>query len=73
MFSRDTARGWRVAQHIESGMCHGNGPTVRDEAQMPSGGVKESGFGRFGGNAGIAEFTELRWITMQTAPRHYPF
>ena len=29
--------------------------------------------GRFGGKAGIAEFTELRWITMQTMPRHYPF
>ncbi|MEX3947847.1 aldehyde dehydrogenase [Paraburkholderia sp. EG287B] len=73
VFSRDTARAWRVAQRIESGICHINGPTVHDEAQMPFGGVKESGFGRFGGKAGIAEFTELRWITLQTAPRHYPF
>ncbi|HEY4805076.1 MAG TPA: aldehyde dehydrogenase [Paraburkholderia sp.] len=73
VFSRDTARAWGVAQRIESGICHINGPTVHDEAQMPFGGVKESGFGRFGGKAGIAEFTELRWITMQTAPRHYPF
>jgi len=73
VFSRDTARAWNVAQRIESGICHINGPTVHDEAQMPFGGVKESGFGRFGGKAGIAEFTELRWITMQMAPRHYPF
>ncbi|MEX3979931.1 aldehyde dehydrogenase [Paraburkholderia sp. EG287A] len=73
VFSRDAARAWRVAQRIESGICHINGPTVHDEAQMPFGGVKESGFGRFGGKAGIAEFTELRWITLQTAPRHYPF
>ncbi|WP_069262998.1 aldehyde dehydrogenase [Paraburkholderia nodosa] len=73
VFTRDTARAWRVAQRIESGICHINGPTVHDEAQMPFGGVKDSGFGRFGGKAGIAEFTELRWITMQTAPRHYPF
>lgn len=73
VFSRDTARAWNVAQRIESGICHINGPTVHDEAQMPFGGVKESGFGRFGGKAGIAEFTELRWITLQTAPRHYPF
>lgn len=50
--------------------CHGK--TV-DGFLMPFGGVKESGFGRIGGKAGIAEFTELRWITMQTAPRHYPF
>jgi benzaldehyde dehydrogenase (NAD) len=25
------------------------------------------------GKFGVAEFTELRWITMQTTPRHYPF
>jgi benzaldehyde dehydrogenase (NAD) len=73
VFSRDSARALKVAQRIESGICHINGPTVHDEAQMPFGGVKDSGFGRFGGKAGIAEFTELRWITLQTTPRHYPF
>ncbi|GAB3436157.1 aldehyde dehydrogenase [Giesbergeria sinuosa] len=73
VFSRDTARAWNVAQRIESGICHINGPTVHDEAQMPFGGVKESGFGRFGGRAGIESFTELRWITMQTTPRQLPF
>lgn len=73
VFTRDTARGWRVAQRIESGICHVNGPTVHDEAQMPFGGVKASGWGRFGGRAGIEAFTDLRWITLQAAPRHYPF
>ncbi|HKR43792.1 MAG TPA: aldehyde dehydrogenase [Paraburkholderia sp.] len=73
IFSRDTARALNVARRIESGICHINGPTVHDEPQAPFGGVKDSGFGRFGGKAGIAEFTELRWITLQTAPRHYPF
>ena len=73
VFTRDTARGWRVAQRIESGICHINGPTVHDEAQMPFGGVKGSGWGRFGGRAGIDAFTELRWITIQTSKRHYPF
>jgi acyl-CoA reductase-like NAD-dependent aldehyde dehydrogenase len=48
------------------------GPTVHDEAQMPFGGVKSSGYGRFGGKAAIDEFTDLRWITIQTGPRHYP-
>ena len=62
-----------MAGRIESGICHVNGPTVHDEAQMPFGGVKDSGHGRFGGKAGIDAFTELRWITVQTAPRHYPF
>ncbi len=73
VFSRDVARALRVAARIESGICHVNGPTVHDEAQMPFGGVKDSGFGHLGGKAGIAAFTDLRWITVQTAPRHYPF
>jgi benzaldehyde dehydrogenase (NAD) len=73
VFTRDSARGLRVAARIQSGICHVNGPTVHDEAQMPFGGVKDSGWGRFGGKAGVAEFTDLRWVTLQTTPRHYPF
>ncbi|MFZ1011616.1 MAG: aldehyde dehydrogenase family protein, partial [Candidatus Sulfotelmatobacter sp.] len=73
VFGRDIARAVEVAKRIDSGMCHVNGPTVHDEAQMPFGGVKGSGYGRFGGKAAVAEFTELRWITIQTTPRHYPF
>jgi benzaldehyde dehydrogenase (NAD) len=73
VFGRDIARAFNVARKIDSGICHVNGPTVHDEAQMPFGGVKGSGIGRFGGKAGIAEFTDLRWITLQTTPRHYPF
>ncbi len=72
VFTGDTARGLRVARQIRSGMCHINGPTVHDEAQMPFGGVGASGYGRFGGAAGIDQFTELRWITMETAPGHFP-
>jgi len=73
VFGGDVARAFNVARKIDSGICHVNGPTVHDEAQMPFGGVKGSGLGRFGGKAGVAEFTELRWITLQTTPRHYPF
>ncbi len=73
VFGKDVARAWQVASRIQSGICHINGPTVHDEAQMPFGGVKDSGIGRFGGKAGIDAFTELRWMTMQTLPRHYPF
>lgn len=72
VFTRDTARGLKVARQIKSGICHVNGPTVHDEAQMPFGGVKASGYGRFGGKAGIDSFTELRWITIETEPGHYP-
>ncbi|KRA83970.1 aldehyde dehydrogenase [Altererythrobacter sp. Root672] len=72
VFTRDTARGLKVARQIQSGICHVNGPTVHDEAQMPFGGTKASGYGRFGGRAGIDAFTELRWITIETQPGHYP-
>jgi acyl-CoA reductase-like NAD-dependent aldehyde dehydrogenase len=57
---------------LETGICHINGATVADEAQMPFGGVKASGYGRFGGRAVIAEFTDLRWITIE-GKQHYPF
>jgi benzaldehyde dehydrogenase (NAD) len=72
VFTRDTARGIRVARQIHSGICHINASTVSDEPQMPFGGVKASGHGRFGGKAGIDAFTELRWITFETEPGHYP-
>jgi acyl-CoA reductase-like NAD-dependent aldehyde dehydrogenase len=73
VFSRDIARAWHVALRVNSGICHINGPTVHDEPQMPFGGVKASGYGRFGGRAAIDAFTTLRWITIQTGKRHYPF
>ncbi|ESR26195.1 putative VANILLIN dehydrogenase oxidoreductase protein [Lutibaculum baratangense AMV1] len=73
VFGKDVTRALGVAKRIQSGICHVNGPTVHDEAQMPFGGVKASGYGRFGGKAAIAEFTELRWITIQSGKRHYPF
>lgn len=72
VFTADTARGLRVARQIRSGMCHINGPTVHDEPQMPFGGLGASGYGRFGGMAGIDQFTELRWITIETAPSEFP-
>jgi acyl-CoA reductase-like NAD-dependent aldehyde dehydrogenase len=73
VYSRDIQRAMAVAARIESGICHINGPTVHDEAQMPFGGVKGSGYGRFGGKAAIAEFTDLRWITIEDPHQHYPF
>ncbi|MGO8105362.1 aldehyde dehydrogenase [Rhizobium leguminosarum] len=73
VFSRNVPRAMAVAARIESGICHINGPTVHDEAQMPFGGVKGSGYGRFGGKAAIAEFTDLRWITVEDSAQHYPF
>jgi len=73
VFGKDIARALGVARRIQSGICHINAPTVHDEGQMPFGGTKASGYGRFGGKAAIDEFTELRWITIQTGPHPYPF
>lgn len=72
VFTRDSARGLGVARRIRSGICHVNGPTVHDEPQMPFGGVGASGYGRFGGKAGIEAFTDLRWITIAGEPGYYP-
>jgi acyl-CoA reductase-like NAD-dependent aldehyde dehydrogenase len=72
VFSRDVPAALELAQRIESGICHVNDTTVHDEPQMPFGGVKGSGWGRFGGRAALEEFTELRWITVQEQPRQYP-
>lgn len=72
IFTRDTARGLVLAKQIRSGICHINGATVHDEFQMPFGGVGQSGYGRFGGKAGIDSFTELRWVTLETQARNYP-
>lgn len=72
VFSENISRAMGIAKRIQAGICHINGPTVNDEPQMPFGGTKDSGYGRFGGLAAIAEFTELRWVTIEKH-QHYPF
>jgi acyl-CoA reductase-like NAD-dependent aldehyde dehydrogenase len=72
IITQDMDRGLALAQQIESGIVHINDQPVADEPQMPFGGVKDSGFGRFGGTAAIAEFTDLRWITAGE-PHPFPF
>lgn len=73
VYSRDLDRARDVANRVEAGICHINGPTVYDDPSMPFGGVKASGFGRFGGESSIHEFTDLKWITTTTGPRDYPY
>lgn len=73
VFGRDIGRTLGVARRLEVGVCNINGTTVSSEPQLPFGGVKASGYGRFGGKAAIAEFTDLQLITIQTAAQQYPF
>ncbi len=72
IFSGDVERAEQLARRIQSGICHINDTTVHDEPQVPFGGVKASGWGRFGGQWAAEEFTELRWISIQDERREYP-
>ncbi|MEM1298063.1 MAG: aldehyde dehydrogenase [Pseudomonadota bacterium] len=72
VFSRNIPRALEIAKRMQTGIAHINGPTVGDEAQMPFGGTKASGYGRFGGTAAVDAFTELRWITIEDPGQHYP-
>ena len=73
IITRDPDRGLALAERLESGIVHVNDQPVHDEPQMPFGGVKDSGWGRFGGTASIEEFTDLRWVTVQSGTRPFPF
>jgi len=73
VFTRDLSRGVQFAQRLRAGMTHVNDMPVNDEANAPFGGEKNSGIGRFNGDWAIEEFTTDHWITVQSAPRAYPF
>lgn len=58
-----------VANRIESGIVHVNDQGIADEPMAPFGGVKNTGYGRFGGDNGVNAFTVTRWITVQEEGR----
>lgn len=72
IFSADTEHARALAGELETGICHINGPTIYDDPAMPFGGMKDSGYGRFGGEAAVHEFTEVRWISQRDRPRAWP-
>jgi benzaldehyde dehydrogenase (NAD) len=70
----DVHRASAVARQITSGMVHVNDATPQDEALAPFGGLGQSGLGgRSGGDANLEEFTERRWLTVNSVPVHYPY
>jgi acyl-CoA reductase-like NAD-dependent aldehyde dehydrogenase len=73
IITSDADRGLQLAHRIQAGIVHVNDQPVGDEPQMPFGGVKDSGWGRFGGTAAIDEFTELHWVTVQSGTHPFPF
>jgi acyl-CoA reductase-like NAD-dependent aldehyde dehydrogenase len=74
VFSRDVMRALDVAKQVRAGSCHVNGPTVYVEATLPNGGTGgSSGYGRFGGIAGVEEFTERKIVTLAKPGMKYAF
>lgn len=61
VYTRDLARGLRVAEALESGMVGVNRGLVSDPA-APFGGMKQSGIGREGGHEGILEYLETKYV-----------
>ncbi|MFE4623593.1 aldehyde dehydrogenase family protein [Streptomyces mirabilis] len=73
VITENLATGLEVARRLRTGIVHINDQSIADEPQAPFGGVKSSGYGRFGGQAGAEAFTDTRWITAQTSGHaHYP-
>jgi aldehyde dehydrogenase (NAD+) len=73
IFTRDLERGERLALRIEAGMTHLNDMPVNDAPNTAFGGEKASGLGRFGGEWAVEAFSTDHWISVQHAPRTYPF
>ena len=74
ILTRDVMRGLELARRIPTGIVHINDQTVDDEANIPFGGIFDSGTGaRFGGTANMEAFTETRWVTVRGDIAPYPF
>ena len=73
IFTSDLVRGEELALQIDSGMTHINDQTVNDAPNIPFGGNKASGLGRFGNPWVVEEFTVTKWVSVQTKERHFPF
>ncbi|GLW07049.1 aldehyde dehydrogenase [Microtetraspora sp. NBRC 13810] len=69
----DAYRGLDLARRLEVGIVHVNDQPVNDEPHMPFGGLKDSGWGRFGRGFAAEDFTELQWATLRDTPRTFPF
>ena len=72
ILTKDVEKALCMAEKLETGSVHINEAPLHGETHAPLGGVKNSGWGRFGMEA-LEDFTELRWLTLQKGRRRYPF
>jgi acyl-CoA reductase-like NAD-dependent aldehyde dehydrogenase len=63
LFSRDIGRIFRVAEALEAGMVGINTGLI-STAEVPFGGVKQSGLGREGARHGLDEYLELKYLCL---------
>jgi succinate-semialdehyde dehydrogenase/glutarate-semialdehyde dehydrogenase len=63
VYTKDLKRAFRVCEALESGMIGLNQGLVSN-AGAPFGGVKQSGVGREGGNEGIDEYLEVKYVAV---------
>ncbi|KAK0884452.1 hypothetical protein LTR87_001795 [Friedmanniomyces endolithicus] len=63
VFTQNLGRGLKIAKQIDSGAVHINSMSIHDEATLPHGGVKKSGWGRFNAQWGLEEFLKLKTVT----------
>jgi succinate-semialdehyde dehydrogenase / glutarate-semialdehyde dehydrogenase len=63
VFSRSSARIWRVTEALEFGIVSVN-TGLFSSAAAPFGGVKQSGLGREGSHHGLDEFLELKYVCL---------
>lgn len=64
VYTRDLAKGFRLAKRIRAGGVHLNDPTNLRWDALPFGGIKESGLGREGLRYAMQEMTEVKLISV---------
>src|ERR1700744_5641500 len=65
VFTKDLAAGLRVAKGYETGAVHLNAMTIHDESNLPHGGAKKSGSGRFTALQGLDEWLRVKVVTYE--------
>lgn len=66
VFTEDLRVGLRFAKNIETGAVHINNMSVHDEAALPHGGAKASGYGRFNASDGLDEYLRTKTVTWRS-------
>lgn len=73
IFTKNLVAGEKYAINLDAGMTHVNDQTVNDAPNIPFGGTKSSGLGRFGNPWVVDDFTQLKWVSVQEKRREFPF